>query len=298
MKTVFRWARFPLCVAVVRPCFCRRRRLDTFEHSMMTVKKHTRILLVLIAVRTCAAEQKAALTCDVACHRRWQRRIRGRRAVRRTSRPLSSSSKGVDAGGTSTLGGVNNWEPGMGGTGVPSIVSISVCGQIPGVAGVYRFDRHLPGACQEKYTFLGGMIETDPARLLRPHPAPPRPRHGQRGVVPRTLPRRDLRADAMAETMLAMLNETGRRVLLNTAFCERHADGMASAVSLSDGTVVRAKTSSTLRTPRSAPNSLRTDDRTRPPCRLQRARRTTGAAHASQRRHPVALRRSRKMSLT
>lgn len=211
---------------------------------MMTVKKHTRILPVLMcAVWTCAAEQKAALTCDVAVIGGGSAGFAAAWSAAHLGSSVILVEKESMLGGTSTLGGVNNWEPGMGGTGVPYRVYQRLR-QIPGVAGVYRFDRHLAWRKPwEKYTFPGGMIETDPcvsyAHTLRRHG----PGMGNeawfrehcRGVI--------FEPDAMAETMLAMLNETGRcRVLLNTAFCEaRHADGTVSAVSLSDGTVVRAK---------------------------------------------------------
>ena len=211
---------------------------------MMTVKKHTRILPVLMcAAWTCAAEQKAALTCDVAVIGGGSAGFAAAWSAAHLGSSVILVEKESMLGGTSTLGGVNNWEPGIGGTGVPYRVYQRLR-QIPGVAGVYRFDRHLAWRKPwEKYTFPGGMIETDPcvsyAHTLRRHG----PGMGNeawfrehcRGVI--------FEPDAMAETMLAMLNETGRcRVLLNTAFREaRHADDTVSAVSLSDGTVVRAK---------------------------------------------------------
>lgn len=146
-------------------------------------------------------------------------------------------------GGTSTLGGVNNWEPGMGGTGVPYRVYQRLA-QIPGAAGVYRFDRHLSWKKPwEKYTFPGGMIETDPC-LTYAHTLL---RHGSsmgdeawfrehcHGVI--------FEPDAMSAVMLDMLKETGRcRVFLKTAFtAAAHADGRVESLTLSDGTTVRAK---------------------------------------------------------
>ncbi len=211
---------------------------------MMTVKKYTRILPVLMcAAWACIAEQKAALTCDVAVIGGGSAGFAAAWSAAHLGSSVILVEKESMLGGTSTLGGVNNWEPGIGGTGVPYRVYQRLR-QIPGAAGVYRFDRHLAWRKPwEKYTFPGGMIETDPcvsyAHTLRRHG----PGMGNeawfrehcRGVI--------FEPDAMAETMLAMLNETGRcRVLLNTAFREaRHADGTVSAVSLSDGTVVRAK---------------------------------------------------------
>ena len=146
-------------------------------------------------------------------------------------------------GGTSTIGGVNNWEPGMGGTGVPYRVYQRL-EQIPQAAGVYRIDRHLAWKKPwEKYTFPGGIVETDPCltyahTLLRHGPGMGNEawfRHYCHGVI--------FEPDQMAAVMLNMLKETGRcRVFLNTAFKEvRRADGRVSEVTLSDGTVVRAK---------------------------------------------------------
>ncbi len=146
-------------------------------------------------------------------------------------------------GGTSTLGGVNNWEPGMGGTGVPYRVYQRLR-QMPGAAGVYRFDRHLSWRKPwEKYTFPGGMIETDPcltyAQTLR--------RHG-RGMGDEAWFREHCHGvifepDAMAAVMLDMLKETGRcRVFLNTSFVAvQQTGGRVESVTLSDGTTVRAK---------------------------------------------------------
>ncbi len=146
-------------------------------------------------------------------------------------------------GGTSTLGGVNNWEPGVGGTGVPCRVYQRLR-QIPGAAGVYRFDRHLSWRKPwEKYAFPGGMIETDPcvsyAHTLRRHG----PGMGNEAWFRQHCHGVIFEPDAMAAVMLDMLKETGRcRVLLDTAFVSvKHAGGRVSEVTLSDGTTVRAR---------------------------------------------------------
>ncbi len=146
-------------------------------------------------------------------------------------------------GGTSTIGGVNNWEPVMGGTGVPFRVYQRLK-KIPKAAGVYRVDRHLAWKKPwEKYTFPGGLIETDPC-LTYAHTLL---RHGV-GMRDETWFRRYCHGvifepDAMAGVMLDMLKETGRcRVLLNTSFTGAHqTGGRVSEVTLSDGTIVRAK---------------------------------------------------------
>ncbi len=145
-------------------------------------------------------------------------------------------------GGTSTLGGVNNWEPGMGGTGVPYRVYQRLA-RIPEAAGIYRLDRHLAWKKPwEKYAFPGGILEADPCltyahTLLRHGPGMGDEawfRQYCHGVI--------FEPGAMSGVMLDMLKETGRcRVFLNTALKEvRHADGRVSEMTLSDGTTVRA----------------------------------------------------------
>jgi hypothetical protein len=151
--------------------------------------------------------------------------------------------KEAKLGGTSTVGGVNNWEPGMGGTGVPWRVYQRLM-EIPKAAGVYRFDRHCSWKKPwEKYTFPGGIVETDPCltyahTLLRHGPGMGNEawfREHCHGVI--------FEPDAMAAVMSEMLEETGRcRVFLNTAFMEaKHTGGRVSEVTLSDGTTLHAK---------------------------------------------------------
>ena len=146
-------------------------------------------------------------------------------------------------GGTSTLGGVNNWEPGMGATGVPYRVYQRLV-QIPKAVGVYRVDRHcLWKKPWEKYTFPGGLIETDPC-LTYAHTLL---RHG-RGMGDEAWFRQYCHGvifepDSMASVMLDMLKETGLcRVFLKTAFVGvKQTRGHADEVTLSDGTQLRAK---------------------------------------------------------
>lgn len=146
-------------------------------------------------------------------------------------------------GGTSTQGGVNNWEPGMGATGVPFRIFQRLSKQ-PLAVGVYRFDRHcLWRKPQEPYAFPGGIVETSPdltyADTLLRHGPGMRDEawfraHGH-GVI--------FEPDAMASTMLDMLKETGRcRVLLGRAFVDaKHANGRVTEAALSDGSAVRAR---------------------------------------------------------
>lgn len=201
------------------------------------------LVLLFIATLAFCSNQKQTLTCDVAVIGGGSAGFGAAWSAAHLGSSVILIEKQSMLGGTSTIGGVNNWEPGMGGTGVPYRVYQRLR-QIPGAAGVYRFDRHLSWRKPwEKYTFPGGMIETDPcvsyAHTLRRHG----PGMGNeawfrehcRGVI--------FEPDAMAEVMLAMLNETGRcRVLLNTAFVNaKQADGQVSEVTLSDGTSLRAR---------------------------------------------------------
>jgi hypothetical protein len=146
-------------------------------------------------------------------------------------------------GGASTVGGVNNWEPVMGATGVPYRVYQRLK-TLPKAVGVYRIDRHCGWKKPwEKYTFPGGLIETDPCltyaqTLLRHGPGMADEawfRQYCHGVI--------FEPDAMASVMLEMLKETGHcRIFLSTAFTEaKHENGRVSEVTLSDGTAVRAR---------------------------------------------------------
>jgi len=146
-------------------------------------------------------------------------------------------------GGTSTLGGVNTWEAGMGGTGVPYRVYQRLT-KLPQAVAITRFQRHKAWPKPwEKYPFPGGLIEPDPCltyahTLLRHGPGMSNEawfRQHCHGVI--------FEPDAMASVMLEMLKETGRcRVLLNTAFVSaKQAGGQVSEVALADGTTVRAK---------------------------------------------------------
>jgi len=146
-------------------------------------------------------------------------------------------------GGTSTIGGVNNWEPGMGGTGVPYRVYQRLA-QLPQAAGVYRIGRHCSWKKPwESYVFPGALIEVDPSltyanTLLRHGPGMGNEvwfRQQCHGVI--------FEPDQMASVMLDMLKETGRcRVFLDTAFTGvKHGNGRVSEVTLSDGTTVRAR---------------------------------------------------------
>lgn len=145
-------------------------------------------------------------------------------------------------GGTSTVGGVSNWEPDSSGTGTPQEVYERL--RKKQAAGVYVIERHCSWDDPKSGVFPGGLCVIDPTagyeKTLR--------RHGP-GMGDREWFRENCRGvifdpKAMAETMREMLDETGRcRLLLNTAFvsARKEADGRVVELRLSDGTVVRPK---------------------------------------------------------
>ena len=145
-------------------------------------------------------------------------------------------------GGTSTYAGVCNWEPGMGGTGVPYRVYQRLK-KIHNCCGLYVIDRHCSWKKpSEPYTFPGGILKIDPSlpywrSLLRHGPGMGNEawfREHCHGVIyePRCL----------ARVMGDMLRESGTcTTLLNTAFTKAaHSDGTVTSITLSNGDVVRA----------------------------------------------------------
>lgn len=135
---------------------------------------------------------------------------------------LAAARLGVDVvlveradqlGGNSVRGGVNIWEPVVGATGFPFELWRRLKLET-NAAGIYSMGRHLStfDPAREAYRFPGGETVIDPARsyldTLQRHGLA----HAQlHGVV--------FEPEAMAKTMLAMLEETGHcRVLLKTEF--------------------------------------------------------------------------------
>lgn len=151
---------------------------------------------------------------------------------------LAAARLGVDVvlveqgdclGGTSVRGGVNCWEMGAGGTGIPFELYKRLR-KVPGAVGIYSFGRHgswfKPGA--EPYRYPGGETVIDPTRRY----LDTLQRHVPAGVVRSETFSREFwhgvpfEPDAMARTMAGMLEETGHcRVLLNTAFVKAEAEG-------------------------------------------------------------------------
>jgi hypothetical protein len=163
---------------------------------------------------------------------------------------LAAARLGVDVvlieqadclGGNSVRSGVNCWEMGAGGTGIPFDLYLRLKRQ-PLAVGVYSFSRHLLWYDQERepYRYPGGETVIDPDRRyldsLR--------RFGSGGMSQDEAFCREhwhgvpFEPDAMAQTMWKMLKETGNcRVLLNTAFVRAQADlGHIDSVQLSNGT--------------------------------------------------------------
>ena len=158
---------------------------------------------------------------------------------------LAAARLGVDVvlveradclGGTAVRGGVNCWEPGVGGTGIPFELYLRLMRQ-PNAVGVYSMGRHLStfDPAREPYKFPGGETLIDPARTyvdtLQRHHRSFRELHG---VV--------FEPDAMARAMADLLAKTGRcRVLLNTAFVSAQAEaGRVTSVRLSGGATLAA----------------------------------------------------------
>ena len=146
-------------------------------------------------------------------------------------------------GGTSTVGGVSNWEPDCGATGTPRIVYERMRRK-PNAAGVYVIDRHCSWDDPKKTVFPGALCVIDPSldygATLRRHG----PGMGDKAWFRENCHGVIFEPDALADTMREMLDETGRcRTLLNPSFvaAEKDAAGNVRSLVLSDGTVIRPK---------------------------------------------------------
>ena len=166
-------------------------------------------------------------------------------AAARMGQSVLIVEKADTLGGTSVRGGVNCWEMGAGGTGIPFDVYRRLR-RIPGAAGVYSYGRHWFWYQPEKepYRFPGGEQVIDPSRryldtLLR---------HGCTGMGDNEEFCREywhgvpFEPEAMDRAMKEMLRETGNCDLrLETTFEEAaHEDGRLSALRLSTGETVSA----------------------------------------------------------
>jgi len=145
-------------------------------------------------------------------------------------------------GGTSTIGGVNNWEPVWGATGVPKRVWRRLS-RIPGAAGVYEFAHHCAWRRKGEPVFPGGLLRVNPAlpyeKTLRRHG----PGMGNEAWFRENCHGVIFEPRAMADVMEAMLRETGRcRTMLGVECTGVERDGgRVAALRFSDGSVVRAR---------------------------------------------------------
>lgn len=152
--------------------------------------------------------------------------------------------KSESLGGNAARGGVNNWEPGVGGTGIPFDLYKRLK-KIPGAIGIYKFGRHFAWQGPEvNPKYPGGELVIDPearyADSLRRFGAPPLKnaeafRRAHWHGVP-------YEPETYATEMERMLAETGRcTVLKNTAFTDTEVQpGWLRALTLSDGRTVAA----------------------------------------------------------
>lgn len=171
-------------------------------------------------------------------------------ASRRGLRTLLIEERGM-LGGTSVLAGVNCWEMGVGGTGIPFEIYRRMR-LVPDAAGIYSVGRHFcaqdgwywPHAL-EKVNFPGGENIIDPSKryadTLRRHPPEEYRLSGKtiawgrqnwHGVV--------FEPEAFHETVSEMLKETARcEVRFNTVAYRLELNGRRIvSAALSDGTAV------------------------------------------------------------
>jgi hypothetical protein len=150
--------------------------------------------------------------------------------------------KSDQLGGTAVRGGVNCWEPGVGGTGIPfDLYSRLVA--IPQAVGVYSFGRHI--CWPARGFFPGGESVIDPTR----HYVDSLRRYGTKGMgVDESFCREYwhgvvFEPAVMDRVMQQLLAETGRcRVLFNTTFTDvKVTNGRVESLVLDNGETVNAR---------------------------------------------------------
>lgn len=151
--------------------------------------------------------------------------------------------KGEWLGGNAVRGGVNNWEMGAGGTGVPFDLYCRLRA-IPQAIAVTSLRRHMLYTRPGDTPFPGGEWVVDPTRgyLDTLH------RHGTRGMAQDEAAVRErwhsvvFEPEACDRVMRAMLEETGHcTIRTGVAFSKLHRDGRrVEAVTLDDGSTLRA----------------------------------------------------------
>ena len=178
----------------------------------------TALLLALLAA-FCAGAETETIRCELAVIGGGSGGFGAALAAARLGVNVLLVERSDRLGGNSVRGGVNIWEPGVGGTGFPFEIYRRLkhepgLGREPNATGIYSMGRHMGtfDAKREAYPFPGGETVIDPARTFLDSLQ----RHGLananlHGVV--------FEPEAMAKTMLAMLGETGHcRVLFRTEF--------------------------------------------------------------------------------
>lgn len=154
-------------------------------------------------------------------------------------------------GGTATQGGVNCWEMGVGGTGIPFDIYQRMKREHPHAIGVYSFGRHFAWQDEfywphelNKVNFPGGEFLIDPSRRYRDTLR----RHPEHGVASDEGWKREhwhgipYLPEAMAATITAMLKDTGHvQIRLGTTIAKVHArNKRVESVTLTDGSTLSA----------------------------------------------------------
>lgn len=176
-------------------------------------------------------------------------------AAARAGLRVALSERQGALGGTATLGGVNMWEPGVGGTGIPFELYRRLRREQPGAIGIYRLGRHF--CYQEdgffwphrldRVNFPGGESVLAPDRryadTLRRHPEPGLAgaalwawkREHWHGVV--------FRPEPLAALMATLLAETGNVDLYLGAEAAgvSAGGGQVEALTLADGRRLAAR---------------------------------------------------------
>lgn len=208
------------------------------------------VAVLLLSIAALAADAQAGpvagrAQCDLAVIGGGSGGFGAALAAARLGADVVLAEKADCLGGTSVRGGVNCWEMGAGGTGIPFDLYRRLKRQHQAI-GIYTFGRHMMwfDRDREPYPFPGGESVIDPARryldTLQRH-VPPGYQDGRdfRRQYMHGVP---FEPEAMAQTMRAMLDETGHcRVLLNTALVSVMArSGRVESAKLSDGSELRA----------------------------------------------------------
>jgi glycine/D-amino acid oxidase-like deaminating enzyme len=152
--------------------------------------------------------------------------------------------KSDSLGGNAARGGVNNWEPGVGGTGIPFDLYKRLR-RIPLAVGIYKFGRHFAWQGPDvSPKYPGGELVIDRSAryidTLRRFGAPPlKEAEAFRRAHWHGVP---YEPEAYAEEMEKMLAETGRcTVWMRTAFTSAHVEsGQIKSINFDNGHAVTA----------------------------------------------------------